>query len=255
MSTRKSWHIDGLSSFSLDAAVKEIFPGSSVVATKLSFSARIMRAGSLVAEQADGVDLDYLFRAAIPALAIAMPFAVWWALLHPIMFGWGGAWLTLTIFGGLGVLCNVNLEDSFSSRVRAQLGVAKAASEKPEMTVALLKLIWAMRETRPPLATVVNPFVIWSNYSNNVNKFAIEPARNALKLLTSMDRTSKFDWGRRMEFDGFLSQIEGKLDVMDTVWDRSIKWWRELHNAAFYCGLFMTLVHLAMPLLKIWAGR
>jgi hypothetical protein len=201
------------------------------------------------------VDLDYLFRAAIPALAIVMPFAVWWALLHPIMFGWGTAWLTLTLFGGLGVLCNVNLEDSFASRVRSQVGVAIAASEKPEMTVALLKLIWAMRETRPPFATLVNPFVIWSNYSNNVNKFAIEPARNALKLLLSMDKTSKFDWGRRMEFDNYLKQIEGKLEVMNSLWDRSIKWWREIHNVAFYCGLFMTLVHLAMPLLKIWAGR
>lgn len=249
------WMTESLTAFDLNEVAGDIFPGSSVLATKLSFSATIVKDGKVVASERDLVDLDYLFRLAMPALAIAMPFAVWWALLHPFMTGWGSAWLTLTIFGGLGVLCNVNLEGSFASRVRSQVGIAKTASEKEAMTVALLKLIWAMRETRPPFATIVNPFVIWSNYSNNVNKFAIDPARNALKLLLAMDKTSKFDWGRRMEFDGYLSQIEAKLDVMDSVWDRSIKWWREVHNVAFYCGLFITLVHLVQPLLAAWATR
>lgn len=251
-----SWKTQKPSRFSLDEAVQAMFPGSTCRASKFNFHVKVVKNGKVLVEEREEGDVDYLCRAAIPSLAIVMPFAVWWALEHPIMFGWGGAWLTATVIGGLGVLCHANLEDSFRSGVRDQLGVLRAASNKPAMTAALLKLIWGMRERRPPLATVLRPWSLWWRYSNNVNRFALEPAHNALKLLSEMgDDQGKLNWFQRMEFDGYFAQIQGKLDDMNAVWDRSIRLWIEIHNVAFYCGLFMTLVHLAMPLLKIWAGR
>lgn len=250
-----TWINEKPAAFSLNEAAAQIFPGSTCRASKLSFEVKISKRGKTLEDREDA-GLDYLFRVAIPALAVAMPFAVWYAGQHPFLIGQAGAILVAALFGGMGVLANENLEESFSSGVRDQLGVAKAASSKEAMTAALLKLIWGMRERRPPFATVIKPYVLWSKYSNNVNRFALEPAHEALKLLLTMkDHEGKLDWTRRWEFDGYLAQIEKKLDVMDNVWDRSIKWPRALHGVAWYCGSFLFLLHMAIPLLNAWAGR
>jgi hypothetical protein len=148
------------------------------------------------------------------------------------------------------------LDESFESGVREQLRVARAATSKAEMTAALLKLIWGMRERRPPFATVIRPWVLWWRYSNNVNRFALEPAHSALKLLDGMgDAQGKLTWFERTQFDGYFNQIESKLGEMSSVWDRSIKLPRVLLGVSWYCGSVLFLIVAAIPLLKIWAGR
>jgi hypothetical protein len=251
-----SWKTQKPSQFSLNEAARAMFPGSACWASKFNFRVKIVKNGKVLYEDREEADIDYLCRLAIPALAIVLPFAVWWAGTHPFMHGQAGALLVMAVIGGLGVLCYDNLDESFESGVREQLRVARAATSKAEMTAALLKLIWGMRERRPPFATVIRPWVLWWRYSNNVNRFALEPAHSALKLLDGMgDAQGKLTWFERTQFDGYFNQIESKLGEMSSVWDRSIKLPRVLLGVSWYCGSVLFLIVAAIPLLKIWAGR
>lgn len=251
-----SWKSKKPSQVGLNEIVQAMFPGSVCQASKFKFQVKIVKNGRVLVEDQEEADVDYLCRAASPALALIMPFAVWFAASHPFLIGQAGALLVAAVIGGLGVLCHENLGESFQSGVRDQLGVAKAASDKASMTAAIVKLIWGMRERRPPFATVLRPWIVWWLYSNNVNRFALEPALNALKDLDTLgDSQGKLDWFERVQVHGHLNQIGAKLDEMESVWERSIKWPAALHGIGWYCGGFLFLLHMAIPFLKIWAGR
>ena len=251
-----SWKTEKPSRFSLNEAVSDMFPGSTCWASRFNFRVKILKNGKVLVEDRAELDVDYLCRAAIPALAVVLPFAVWWTASHPFMIGQGGALLVMTVIGGLGVLCKQNLDESFESGVVEQLRIVRGSPSKAEMTAALLKLIWGMRERRPPFATVIRPWVLWWRYSNNVNRFALEPAHSALKLLDELgDSQGNLTWFQRMQFNGYFDQIEGKLDEMSSVWDRSIKLPSIILGVAWYCGSVLFLIVAAIPLLSMWAGR
>ena len=246
-----SWKTDKPGAFSLQEAADEIFKGSRVRSSSIGITVEIVRRGKVVATGSADNSLDYLLRLAMWGLLPTMFFAAIWAALHPFMWKQGGLCLVVCLFGGLGVWCSVNLQDSFNSRVREQLAKAKAATSKEEMLIETLLLVWGMREARPPLARIKNMFVKWSNYSNNTDLFAIQPVQKALVLLAEMDVDKKFDWPRRMNFDGFLAQVEPKLDILDSMWDRIIHVPDYFHRLCFYMGGFLTVVHLLGPLAEL----
>lgn len=244
-----SWTTEKPGRFSLQDAAEQCLPGSRVSASSIGIRIEAVKRGAVVAVGSGDNSLDYLLRLAMWGLLPAMFFAAIWAAMHPFMYKQGGIFTVLFLFGGLGVWCSTNLQDSFNSRVREQLGKAKAATSKEEMLIETLLLVWGMREARPSLARIKNVFARWSNYSNNTDLFAIQPAQRALALLSEMpDDAKKFDWGRRMNFDGFLQQIEGKLDILDSMWDRVIHIPDYCHRGCFYLGGFLTVIHLLGPI-------
>jgi hypothetical protein len=244
-----SWKNDKPGRFSLQAAAQEIMVGTRVSASSIGVRVEAVKNGSVVAVGSGDNSLDYLFRLAMWGLLPAMFFAAIWAAMHPFMYGQGGIFVVAFLFGGLGVTCSKNLQGSFDSRVREQLGKAKAATSKEEMLIETLLLVWGMREARPALARIKDISVRWNEYSNNTDLFAIQPAQRALALLAEMpDDAKKFDWARRMNFDGFLDQIGQKLDTLDSMWDRVVHIPDYIHRGCFYLGGFLTVVHLLGPL-------
>ncbi len=244
-----SWKRAKPGRFSLQEAASEILPGSRVSSSSVGIKVVAVKRGAVVAVGSADNSLDFLCRLAMWGLLPAMFFAMIWAALHPFMYKQGGMFLVAFLFGGLGLLCSRNLNDSFTSKVREQLGKARAASSKEEILVETLLLVWAMREARPAFATIVNVGVSWNSYSNNTNLFAIQPAQRALAFLTELgDDQREYDWGRRNEFRGYLNQIEAKLDALESMWSRVAHVPEYFHRIAFYGGGFLTVIHLLGPL-------
>ncbi len=234
--------------FSLQAAANEVLPGSRVSASSIRIKVEAVRNGKVVAVGTADNSLDFLCRLAMWGLLPTMFFAMIWAALHPFMWMQGGICLVACLFGGLGLLCAKNLDHSFASKVREQLGKARAASSKEDILVETILLVWGMREARPFLATIKNFAVSWNSYSNNTNWFAIEPAQRALALLVEVDDGLEYDWGRRMKFKGYMQQIEAKLDLLESMWGRVTHIPECFHNLCFYLGGFLTVIHLLGPL-------
>lgn len=189
---------------------------------------------------------DSFFRWSMWILMVPMPFAMEWANRHPILPAFGTVALMALLFGGLGFLCWQSLLSGFRSRVTETLKRAKSATAKEDIILEVVSLYWALRDTRPLGAVIVNPFVAWSNADNNLNIGTLLPLQKAMEWISE---NRSLSWYDRSDIRKHLSDVYESLDTVNYAWQRWVWLPSFVHVAAFLCGAVFTVWALLIPIL------